>query len=659
MIYFENLSFVSFLSILLKNNLLKNLSTKESRTIYFIDVSFFAEKFLLPLLRFLGLTVERLQFTMLEIIDSKGELVRIRIPREDLFNFQEKIINSEGFKTLYHQSWDHDNIIDYINKGLIDADASDVNSVSRVLFIINVVFWHMQKLDYMQAVFVINKRAWTCLYREYAQSYKIELLSIKSILFKFSDLRKIIRNVPWLYKILKNLKYGNISQKSDFQNLSENKLYVDGRGDVNLANNGYHTDFFWQLNSDFQLKKIICKHYSDEEKDFFLKNNIHSINEGVYSNDNDLRIHNQPLLNYSREFKYEYRVIKSILSSYVLDRFNYASLFKRYGVKIFLSWDKYSNNHIVWSDAIKENGGISVNWQMAYDGYKNADSLINSDIVFSYSKFSTEIDKSIKSKIKYNVIIGYPKDYAPALLIKTANKVRSKLEANGAKKIVFVIDENSTDDSRWHTGHELQRENYSFILEKVLETPWLGVLFKPKRAIDLRQRLGHVEKLLDKAIATGRCHIFEESGRHTTTAPPILAGLASDVCIHGHLCAGTAAIECALEGLPTLLINRERVIDSKLYDLPKGKVIFQDWPSALDALMDYFNTPNGIDGFGDWSSIIDELDPFRDGLAAYRMGTYLKWLIDGFDEGLDREVIMLNAASKYKELWGEDKVISS
>ena len=75
--------------------------------------------------------------------------------------------------------------------------------------------------------------------------------------------------------------------------------------------------------------------------------------------------------------------------------------------------------------------------------------------------------------------------------------------------------------------------------------------------------------------------------------------------------------------------------------------------------MDYFNTPNGNDGFGDWSSIIHELDPFRDGLAAYRMGTYLKWLVDGFDNGLDREVIMLNAASKYKKLWGKDKVISS
>jgi len=260
---------------------------------------------------------------------------------------------------------------------------------------------------------------------------------------------------------------------------------------------------------------------------------------------------------------------------------------------------------------------------------------------------------------KYNVIVGYPKDYASALLRDEAKKLREKLEANGAKKIVFVIDENSGNDSRWHTGHELQRENYSLILEKVLETPWLGVIFKPKRAINLRQRLGQVEKLLDKALATGRCHVFEVSGRYSTSAPPILAGLASDVCIHGHLGAGTAGLECALEGLPTLLIDRERYSYSKLYDLPKGKVVFQDWPSAIDALMEHFGSSNGVSGFGDWSSIIDELDPYRDGLAAYRMGTYLKWLIDGYDKGLKREDVMLNAARMYEEKWGPDKIIIS
>ena len=163
--------------------------------------------------------------------------------------------------------------------------------------------------------------------------------------------------------------------------------------------------------------------------------------------------------------------------------------------------------------------------------------------------------------------------------------------------------------------------------------------------------------LLEKAEATGRCYIYEDSGRYTTSAPPVLAGLSADICIHGHLCAGSAAFECALEGLPTLLIDREGSPSSKLYDLPEGKVIFRDWPSAINATLEYFNSHENIPDFGDWSSIIDDLDPFRDGMAAYRMGTYLQWLIEGFENNLDREAIMTNAAERYKIKWGQDKVI--
>jgi len=134
--------------------------------------------------------------------------------------------------------------------------------------------------------------------------------------------------------------------------------------------------------------------------------------------------------------------------------------------------------------------------------------------------------------------------------------------------------------------------------------------------------------------------------------------LSADVCVHGHLCAGTAALECALEGLPTLLIDREGCPNSKLYELPEGKVIFKDWPGTIDAIMENFQVPGGIPGFGDWSSIIDELDPFRDGKAAYRMGTYLHWLIQGFEKGMEREEIMADAAERYRKQWGEDKVLT-
>jgi len=658
-LYFENFSFVSFLSGLFKYKLLINLLSKKYKTIYFIDASFFAQRFLLPLLKFLGLSVEKLQFIMLDIVDSNGELVRLRISREDSFNFQEKILNSEAYKALYHRTWNNDSIVDFINKGLIDEYINDADSVSRVLFIINVVFWHMQKLDYKQAVFVINNRAWTNLYKEYAESYKIKLLSIRSILFKSSDLKQIVRSYRWLYKIVKNIKHISINNKNNIENIAKNKLFLDGRGDINLTNDGLHSDFFWQLNSKFSLQNILLKHHSEEEKEYLSQQGVYSIAEGIYSNRKDSLKYIKPKTNYSYHFREEFKAVKSILVKYDLERYFFTSLFKQQGVKIFFSWQKYSNSHIAWLDAIRENGGISAICQIAFDGYKSSDCVINSDIAFIFSKFSFEIEKKLKSKIKYSVVVGYPKDYAPPLLKDRAYKLREKLESNGAKKIVFAIDENSLDDSRWHTGHELQRENYSYLLEKVLEISWLGVIFKPKAAKTLRKRLGPIANLLEKAEATGRCYIFEDSvkGRYSTIAPPILAGLSSDVCVHAHLAAGTAALECALEGIPTLLIDREGTIDSKLNELPKGKVIFKDWPSTIDAILEHFNNPEGIPSFGDWSSIIDELDPYRDGMAANRIGTYLSWLLEGYDQGLDKETIMFNAAERYKEHWGEDKVI--
>lgn len=650
MVYFENFSCLSFIS-----SLYKLTKSKKRRVIYFIDISLFAKKFIVPFLRFFGIKIQQLDFKMIEVTDENGDLIRSRIHNVDLFNFKLKILKSKAYKYLYHESWNKSNIIDYIDKGLIDGAIDDINSVSRMLYIINVIDWHSKKLGKNKSTLFINNRPWLNSYEEFADQYNIKVIKTIDLFFSRFDIKKTIREYPFLYKFIRNIKYKNIVNHNLIS--SNNKLYLDGRGDINLSNNGMHSDFFWQQNSSFLLKNILFKHVSNEERDYFFNNGLISINEGVYSSLNYSRNYIKPVLNYSNEFKKEHKAIKTLLSSYDLDRFYWASLFRQFDVKVFLSWDKYSNKHITLSHAIRDNGGISVNWQMAFDGFLNTECLLNSDIVFSYSSFSDEIEKKLKSKIKYNVIIGYPKDYAPALLKDEANLIRSKLKSNGAKKIVFVIDENSVEDPRWHTGHDLQRENYSYILEKVLETPWLGVIFKPKQTKNLRLRLGPVEKLLDKAISTGRCYIFDESGRHTTSAPPVLAGLASDVCIHGHLSAGTAALECALEGIPTLLIDREGAKNSKLYELPKGKVIFQDWPSAIDALMEYFNSPDESSNFGDWSSIIDELDPFRDGMAANRMGTYLKWLIDGYDNNLEREVIMINAANKYKKIWGDDKVI--
>ncbi len=95
---------------------------------------------------------------------------------------------------------------------------------------------------------------------------------------------------------------------------------------------------------------------------------------------------------------------------------------------------------------------------------------------------------------------------------------------------------------------------------------------------------------------------------------------------------------------------------SPLYRVGIGRVVFKDWPSLWKACCEQWTRPSGLPGFGDWSLVLDEMDPFRDGRAAERMGTYLQWLLEGFKAGLNRQTVMADAAERYTAVWGKDKV---
>ena len=93
-----------------------------------------------------------------------------------------------------------------------------------------------------------------------------------------------------------------------------------------------------------------------------------------------------------------------------------------------------------------------------------------------------------------------------------------------------------------------------------------------------------------------------------------------------------------------------------MYQLGLGRVVFTNWTDTWSAIVNHRNAPGGVPGLGDWSSMIEELDPFRDGRAAERMGTYILWLINGFKAGLDRDTVLMDAAERYVSRWGKDKV---
>lgn len=610
---------------------------------------------------FWGLKFNRLQFELRHIQDENGELVRLRIHRKDLFEIQEKITQSNEYKTLYNKTCGNGRVTDYIKKGLLDGYINSKNDTyPKILYLINVVSMLKDKNEHIPCIFVINKMHWEKQLIEYAKNLNIELefsnMSWTNFDFK-NNFKDFIRRYPKAFVFIRGLISINSISKTKKSNI--NKLYLEGRGNLNFNNKGHVSDFFLLNHSELLPEWIAYKYGNKEDKKLLDKHGIYPVSNFTkfYPNSKQKKAIPNSIIN--SPMRLDNKLIESKFVKYLSDRSYWNSFFNYHNIKVHLTWYDNNEDHMAIADAIKDVGGIAAMWQTSFYGFRNFECTTNTDIMFLHSKFDSEINISAGSKNKYNIITGlFSNDNLPLLQIE-AQKIRNKLLSSGAQNIVCVMDENSADDPRWHTGHELQRENYKFVLEKMLETPWLGVVFKPKKSNTLCRRLGWVNNLLNEAKKTGRCIVLDNSGKHVSTVPAILGGLVADVTIHGHLSAGTAALECALLRKPTLLVDREGAPFSKLYELPKDYVVFNNWPDTIKALIDYFETGKIDPEFGNWSKFIKEFDPFNNNKGIYRMSSYMNNLLKGFQKGLDRELIMSDAAQQYADRWGLDKVISA
>lgn len=330
-------------------------------------------------------------------------------------------------------------------------------------------------------------------------------------------------------------------------------------------------------------------------------------------------------------------------------------LLSRQNVKVFVTWFKYNADHCAIGEALRELGGALALYQRSYEGDPTAKTLLMTDVYFGFSRSGVEVEAQAGSQIDYFVTTGYIGDHRFPLVRAAAQRVRDKLHRNGADYVVAYFDEGSYPDGRWGIDVGRLREHYGFLLEALLREPGAGLVLKPKVPGTLRTRLGPVADLLDRAIATGRCHLYDE-GVLQGAVTPAQAALSADLAVHGSLSSGTAACEAALAGVPTALLDDDGWKTSPLYRLGVGRVVFNDWDVLWHTWRQSRAHSGAVPGFADWSPILEELDPFRDGCAAQRMGTYLKWLVEGFSAGQARDTVLAGAAERYCAAWGKDKV---
>lgn len=645
----------------------------------------------------IGIAVEALAFSLVDVQDESGALIGLRILHQDMEEVQQSVMAEPEYQELGRRTPLQDRLPIFLAKSITSAIWTDRSTTWRALLLVQVSAWKTKQMENesVRPFLVLDRRPWINAITKYAHQNGVTIIPVRPAVSLRAILRRRVH--PEVINTLRILRYrwrqqGLLSSVqnlvwpkpaapiNDQSSLKEHPgnstqgptpmVAVEYYGQLNLNHPELHSNlFFWQTSSmpgrDILLTFAYPADPLDEQKWAELKQ--HGIGAAVLHPGATTLPHipvftHRPVRNQTHlegvptaPGGLEQAWLNEQLANYQMLRDYWTHLFDLYGVKVYVTWSKNGGTHCAIADALQSLGGVTAIYQRSYESHSSPETTVGADIVFGFSPAVAEIERRSNSVIQYHVTTGYMGDHRFPLLKSKAQIVRDQLQQQGAKHILCYTDENSGDDSRWHTGHPFMQKNYAFLLEKLMSNPWLGLVIKPKTPQNLRHRLGPVAELLKVAEASGRCHVFE-GGPIQGNYPPAAAGLAADVAIHGHLGAGTAGVELALAGIPTLLLDREGWPTSPLYQLGKGQVVFTNWEQLWEACTQHWTTPGGIPGFGDWSSMLDELDPFRDGRAAERMGTYVQWLIEGFQSGLDRESIMADAAERYCAMWGRDKI---
>jgi hypothetical protein len=174
-LYLEKLS-LSSINFIFRNNYLKEYLRNIDKNIYYIDASrmgLYCGQLFGKIFR---VKFRQLKFKMMDVKDERGDLVNRRIKGKDLFEIKNKIIDSVEYQQMFHPSWKQARLEGFLKKGVIDGGVIDVLSVSKTLYLVNVIFWHHKKQITNESKLLISRRAWFNIFKGYASNLDVELI---------------------------------------------------------------------------------------------------------------------------------------------------------------------------------------------------------------------------------------------------------------------------------------------------------------------------------------------------------------------------------------------------------------------------------------------------------------------------------------------------
>jgi len=328
----------------------------------------------------------------------------------------------------------------------------------------------------------------------------------------------------------------------------------------------------------------------------------------------------------------------------------YEAFFKDYNIKIHFGLYETGIDMIASNMAIELSGGVDLchHWSNCYvseilDGKPH-------DVYFIWGPYYKNIFKRDLYRVENFVCSGYPYDMNFSASTEKGEDYRKKLLSYGARFIVSLFDE--THPKEWRrTDREVERL-YALLLEKVNNDNSFGLITKPKKKKEFWKRWPGLSELAKKAESTGRCLFLEGS------VFPNDAAQAADLTI-GFGVYNTPALEAALSGKPAITYDPQNISGHHFYRAGFNIFVFNDPDNIMKKIDEFRNNGCNTVKLGDYSAVLNEIDPFRDGRASERIGAFINQLLESFNNGQGSQMALDEAIRKYSSMWGSDKVEST
>ena len=286
--------------------------------------------------------------------------------------------------------------------------------------------------------------------------------------------------------------------------------------------------------------------------------------------------------------------------------------------------------------ALSKLGGVSFAYQYSIsDLHYPTSTLSNCETVqISFSDFFTRhLWREIELPADKVLNIGYIYDYfvKNPLPFDSYEKIKKQFQDNGVTFTICFFDENSLDRWDMPASNKETASDYSFLFKWLLSDPTIGMIFKPKRGIDLFARINSISQLLSEALATNRC-FFLMNKTINRDIFPIQAANFADICI-GKLSGATAAMEAALGNIPTYLVDVECHYTHPFYKKENHNIIFKDWPTIKETVSLFRADPELNNNLGNWSPLWEDVVSYNDGKSRDRFSDFIYYTYKAINEG--------------------------